>query len=196
MIKTGFTLIEIVIAVTIFTMVVLVISFFTLDISKFSFFFGENLIAQQEIQQSLRGMIPEIRSMGPSNLGGYPIMAATANSFTFYTDNDKDGLFERIRYYMDGNIFKKAVIKPTGNPLTYNPAEEKTFELVHYVTNANNIFSYFDNNYTGSESSLPFPINIPSVKTIKSELIADQNPQEPPLPLSFSITAMIRNFRQ
>lgn len=194
--KKGFTLIEIIITLAIFTGVVIIVSFFTLDISNFSFFFGENLIAQQELQQSLKGMIREIRSMGPSNLGSYPIMSVTADSFVFYSDTDDDGLFERIRYYAQGNTFMKAIIKPTGNPLVYDPAQEKTFELAHNITNGSNIFLYFDNNYSGTENPLPFPINIPLVKTVKASLTVDQNPLTPPLPLNFSITAMIRNFRQ
>ena len=194
--QKGFTLIEIIISMAIFTMVAMVISFFTLDISNFSFFFGETLVAQQELQQSLKVIVREIRSMGPSNNGSYPIIASSANSLTFYSDIDDDGLFERLRYYVEDNIFKKAVIKPTGNPLVYNPAEENIYELVNNVTNAGSVFEYYSRDYTGSEASLPAPIDIPSVKTIKVSLTVDQNPLQPPLPMSFSITAMIRNFRQ
>ena len=176
-------------------MVAMTISFFTMDISSFSFFFGEHLIAQQELQQSLKVIVREIRSMGPSNNGSYPIMTATANSLTFYTDIEGDGLFERVRYYVEGNTFKKAIIKPTGNPLVYNSAEEKIFELVSNVTNGGSVFFYYDNAYTGVEPSLPLPINIPLIKTVKATLTVDQNPLQPPLPMSFSITAMIRNFR-
>ncbi len=192
----GFTLIEILISVALFTSVVLIISVFTMDISSFSFVFGENLIAQQELQQSLSGMVREIRSMGPSNNGSYPIMSAGSNLITFYTDTDDDGLFERVRYYVEGGIFKKAVLKPTGNPLVYDPAQEKISELVHNVTNGDNVFSYYAGTYTGTEPALPFPIDIPLVKTVKAELIVDQNPLVPPVPQSFSITAMIRNSQQ
>lgn len=191
----GFTLIEIIIAASIFTMVVMVISFFVLDISNFSFFFGENLVAQQELQQSLKSIVSEIRSMGPSDNGGYPIMSAASNLLTFYSDLDGDGKFERVRYYIEGAIFKKSILESTGNPPVYDPSQEKTFELVHYVTNTNSIFSYYDDAYTGNGSSLPTPINIPSIKTIKVSLIVDQNPLQPPLPMNFSITATIRNFR-
>ena len=194
--KKGFTLIEIIIALAILSGTLLVIGLFTLDISNFSIFYGQNLSAQQELQLSLRFMIREVRSMGPSNNGSYPIVSATANSVTFYSDSDKDGLFERIRYYMEGSVFKKAIIKPTGNPLVYNPAQENTFELVNNVINGNSVFDYYDKNYTGAESPLSFPVNIPLVKSLRATLTVDQNPLALPVPISFSITAMIRNFRQ
>ena len=173
----GFTLIEILIVLAIFTTLSLLIGRFALDISNFSVFFGEDLRAQQELQSSLRPMIRELRSMGPSNNGSYPIMTASATALTFYSDSDGDGLFERIRYYMEGNIFKKGILKPSGNPLTYNPAQEKTFEFAHNVTNGSAVFSYYDKNYTGSGNALSSPINIPAIKLVKVELVIDQNPQ-------------------
>jgi len=193
---SGFTLIEILITMTIFISLFLVITRFSLDISSFSSFFEESLVAQQELQISLRSMVREIRSMGPSSNGSYPIMSASASSFTFYSDSDGDGLFERIRYYTEDNIFKKGVIKPTGSPLTYDPAQEKTFELVHNVTNGTAVFFYYDKDYVGSGSPLAFPVDVVAVKLIKTEVIVDQNPNALPGPISFVITAMIRNFKQ
>ncbi len=194
--NTGFTLIETLITMAIFVSMLLIVTKFTLDISDFSVFFGEDLTAEQELQLSLRPVIREIRSMGPSNVGSYPIMTASADSFTFYSDGDGDGLFERIRYYMEGSIFKKGILKPSGNPLSYNPADEKTFELTHNVINGSAIFSYYNKTYTGFENPLPSPIDIPSIKMIKAELSVDQNPNALPGPISFAISAMIRNFRQ
>lgn len=192
----GFTLIEVVIALAIFTTIALAISLFTLDISNFSVFFGENLSAQQELQLSLLSMAREIRAMGPSSTGSYQIASATANSVTFYSDSDDDGLFERLRYFMDGDIFKKGVIKPSGNPLVYDPAQENVYELVHYVTNGSTVFTYYDKNFTGTQPPLSFPVNAPLIKAVKASLVVDQNAGAPPLPLDFSITATARNFKQ
>jgi len=194
--NNGFTLAEILIAMAIFVSVALVITKFMLDLSNFSVFFGEDLMAEQELQISLRPMVREIRSMGPSNVGSYPIVAASLSSFTFYSDGDGDGLFERIRYYMEGNVFKKGILKPSGNPLSYNPSDEKTFELTHNIINGSAIFSYYDKTYTGSENPLSLPIDVPLIKMIKAELSVDQNPNTLPGPIIFSVSAMIRNFRQ
>lgn len=194
--NSGFTLIEILITMAIFISVLLVVIRFTLDISEFSVFFGADLTAEQELQISLRPIIREVRSMGPSSVGSFPIMTASADSLTFYSDSDGDGLFERIRYYMEGNIFKKGILKPSGNPLSYNLADEKTFELVHNIINGSTVFSYYNKTYTGSESPLALPIDIPSIKMIKVELSTDWDPKALPGPITFSISAMIRNFRQ
>ena len=134
--------------------------------------------------------------MGPSNNGSYPIMTATSDTFIFYSDIDEDGLFERVKYYIVGNVLKKSVIKPTGNPLIYNSANEKIYDLVHnVVADASSSFNYYDKSYAGSGSSLTSPINIPLIRIVKAQLKVDDNPNKPPGSLYFSTTAMIRNFR-
>lgn len=190
----GFTLVEIIIVLAVFSGIVLMVSFLTLDISSFSLFFGENLSVQQELQLSLVPMVSEVRSMGRSSTGSYPIASAAANSLIFYSDIDNDGLFEKMRYFMDGDIFKKGVIKPTGSPLTYDPTQESVYELVHYVTNFSSIFKYYDESFTGTQVPLSFPIDVSAIRTMKASLTVDRNPNVLPGPFDFSVTASPRNI--
>ncbi len=195
--KNGLTLIEVLITMAIVSGIVIIITMFGLNISDYNLLISQDLEAQAELQQALRGILSEVRSMGPSNNGSYPIMEATASSFTFHSDIDKDGLFERVKYYIDGSIFKKSVIKPTGNPLIYNQANEKISELVHnVVVGASSSFTYYDKNYTGTEATLTIPINIPLVRMLKIQLMVDKDPNTLPGPINFSATVMIRNFRE
>ncbi len=190
----GFTLFEILIAMAILSGIVLAISSFGLDIFDFSIFLGENITSQQELQLTLRVMIPEIRTMAPSANGAYPIQTVSQNTIIFYSDIDADGVTERIRYFLDGNVFKKGVIKATGNPLAYS-GTESIREVVHNVYPfAGNIFAYYGSNYSGTQAELGFPVNIPSVRLIKTNLTVDPNPLDTSSRVGFYSEVNIRNL--
>src|SRR3989344_8127549 len=75
--SAGFTLIEIIIAMAIFSGIVFVVSSFGLDVYDFGIFLGENLTAQQELQLTLRSMVSEMRAMtrpvsGPNQMKWQP----------------------------------------------------------------------------------------------------------------------------
>ena len=191
----GFTLIEITIAIGIISGIILIMTMFGIDIFDFGIFLGENLSSQREIQLTLRVMSSEIRSMAPSANGSYAIESISQNSLTFYSDTDGDGLTERIRYFLDGNILKKGVIRPTGNPLVYSSADERISEQVHYIfSGTGDIFSYYDSSYSGSEPALAFPVSISAVRLIKANITSDQNPVDSKARVNYSASVNIRNI--
>lgn len=190
----GFTLIEMIISIGILSAVMVAVSMFGLDIYDFGIFLGENLIAHQEIQLTLKVIISEMRAMSQSVNGGYPIESASQNSIIFYSDMDGDGFTERIRYFLDGNKFKKGVIKPSGNPLFYSGAENITEEIHNIYSAGGNIFGYYDSSYSGTQAELGFPINIPNIKLIKVNLTVDPNPADPSSRVNFSTSVNIRNL--
>ena len=191
----GFTLIEILIATSIVIGVMWLVSTFILDISQFQFFVGESLDVEQEVQSALKIIIPEVRSIGTANNGGYMISAASSSSFTFFSDIDNDNLLEQVRYFLDGTTLKKGVIKPGVSPYIYDPLNEKISEVVHNVTSAN-IFTYYNKNYDAiNKASLPVPIDISAVRVVKIKLTVDKNPNQEPTPQTYSVTLEIRNLR-
>lgn len=193
--KSGFTIIELLVAS--FMAAIIGISIMTLgsNISVFSSNLTEGIDVQKEIQQTLEFMATEIRPMAPSNTGSYPIEAAASSSLTFYSDVDADGINQRIRYFLDGNIFKKGFLKPTGNPLVYNPVNEIITEMVSGAITASStpIFSYYDSAYSGSEAAMSFPINVSAVRIIKVTISARHSNQRSPI--TFTINAMPRNLK-
>lgn len=190
----GFTLIELIISIGIMSGIVLVISIFSFDVFDFGIFLGENITAQQETQLTLRVMVSEMRAMAQAVNGAYLIESASQNSVVFYSDRDGDGFAERIRYFLDGNILKKGVIKPSGNPLAYS-GTETIDEVVHNIYSAaGNIFSYYDSNYSGTQTELGFPMNIPLVRLIKINLTVDPNPADTSSRINFSTSVNIRNL--
>ena len=190
----GFTLFEVVISIGILGMILLVMGLFGVDVYDFGIFLGENLSAQQELQLTLQVMFSELRAMNQSVVGGYALETASGNTISFYSDIDGDGLTDRVRYFLNGNILKKGVIKPSGSPLNYSGTEKITDEIHNIYSAAGNIFSYYDSNYTGSEASLPFPINISAVKLIKASVTVDQSPADAASRIDLSISANMRNL--
>lgn len=194
--NSGFTLIEILVSISILVGLTMLVSTFSLDVLNFGSFFSESLATQYELQQTLKILKTEVRSMGLANNGSYAIESASANSFIFFSDFDGDGLFERVRYYLEGNILKKAVIKPVGNPLVYLPSDEKISEAVHYIIqNPPPIFTYYPKDVDINGMALAVPIDPALVRLIKVNLTADENSQKPPGPANVSIFINIRNLR-
>ncbi|MDO8495629.1 MAG: prepilin-type N-terminal cleavage/methylation domain-containing protein [bacterium] len=194
--SSGFTLLEILIAMSFLFMILFVITSFGLDIANFGGFLGDNLSTEQELQQTFKVIKTELRSMGPANNGGYPIESATATSFIFYSDIDGDGLFERVRYYLEGSILKKGIITPTGSPWVYLSANEKTREVVHYIIpNPPPIFSYYPKDVDGGGAALVMPVDPSVIRLLKLDISADRDPLQLPKPSNLKIWVTMRNFR-
>jgi len=139
-------------------------------------------------------MTSEIRTASIADTGAYVIGLATASAFIFYADIDSDGLKEKIRYFLNGPLLQKGVVKPVGSPLTYNEANEVISTLVSNITNTS-IFDYYDKNYTGTETPLVFPVNIALVRLVKITLTVDKDANRTPEPITFSTQISIRNLK-
>ena len=195
-IDNGFSAVETLVVISIIVLISLTLAVFQKDIFSLSDIISNSFIGQGEGRVAFKTMSSEIRSLSPSSLGAYPIASATNSSFTFYSDIDEDGLKERVRYFIDGTVFKKGVLKPSGNPLTYNPANEQVIEIIHYVDNgATPIFNYYDTDYDGFTPALEEPINILEVRLVKVTIIIDRNSSEPPGPVTMTTQVSMRNLK-
>lgn len=177
------------------TGIAFLITQFSGDLTDYSLRFNNSIFTQQEIQQTLQTILPEIRSATQSSNGVYPIIAASTSSFSFYSDLDRNGTFEQVRYFLQSGIFKKSVIKPTGSPPTYPTSSEVIYDLVHNMS-ASTIFYYFDNTATSTFStSLPSPIDVLKVRTVEINLISNQGVTSTPSLTGVDNRATIRNLR-
>lgn len=193
--QQGFTLMEVLVTMALMTGIAFIITKFSGDLTDYSLRFNRGIFTQQEIQQTLQAVLPEIRSATQSNNGVYPIVAASTSSFTFYSDLDRNGTFEQVRYYLQGGIFKKGVIKPSGNPPTYPTSSEVIYDLVHGMTTST-IFYYYDNTATSTFSTaLPSPVDVLKVRTVEVRLIANQGTTSTQSLTGIDNRATIRNLR-
>lgn len=195
--KKGFTLVETLIALFIFSLATIVVGNFARDI----FFY--NSIAQSELDVEYSGrkilnpIISEIRSATLSSVGAYPVESVATSSFVFFSNIDSDNKKERVRYFLEGTNLKKGVIKPTGTvSLIYVSANEVVTTIIPDVRNGTtSLFSFYDTNYTGSSTPLTYPINIPNVRFVKISLILDKDVNRLPGPVTVTTQVAIRNLK-
>jgi len=194
--KSGFTIIEVLVSIFIFTLIGLAVYSFQHNVFSLNKIISDSLAAQDEARRAFKTMNAEIRTASPSSLGAYALSETATSSFIFYSNIDDDFYKERVRYFLQGATLKKGVIKPSGVPLTYNPANETVSELAHDVANATtSIFSYYDTNYDGTTQPLAEPINVSAVRLVKITIIIDRDPTKPPAPITLTTQISIRNLK-
>ncbi len=194
--QKGASLVEIIVVVFVIGLVGIAILSFLKNIFSFNNIISQNMSAQEQIRKVFKMATAEIRSASPSSNGSYPIEEAKPFSFIFYCDIDNDGLKERVRFFSENNVFKKGVIKPNGEPLTYNPENEKINELVSQVINGSTpIFDYYDANYDGFSPPLSEPVDILKIRLVKINLIINGGASKSPLPLNFTTQVSMRNLK-
>jgi competence protein ComGC len=194
--KNGFTIVEVLTSVFVLSLIVLLVGSFQKNVFSLNSIIQSGLTIQQEGRKALKTIIPEIRSISSSSAGAYPLAEVQQNSITFYSDIDGDGLKERLRYFLDGDILKRGVLKPTGSPAQYILENEVVTEFVHNIANGTtSIFSYYDTNYDGMTDPLSDPVNILDVRLVEVTLIMDGNGSKSPAPVTLKSKASMRNLK-
>ena len=113
--RSGISLFEIIISVGLTAIIVMVLSRFSGTVSSIGTVINQRLQVQQDLEQALQGMVTEIRSAGPSAFGGYTLESASTSSIVFYSDVERDGAMERVRYYFGTSTLQKGVTEPTSS---------------------------------------------------------------------------------
>ena len=194
--KSGFTLVEMVVAIGIFGLIILGVGDILVYGLKYRAIILEQLKTQTEGRKIVQDFVNEIRRANYSSLGAYPISSASSQEIIFYANVDEDSWRERVRYFLDGDILKKGITKPNGNPLSYNLDAEVITEIVHDVASGDDpIFFYYGQNYTGSEDFLTSPIVATTVRMVKFDLLLEADPNMSPKPLRIEGAGEIRNLK-
>jgi type II secretory pathway pseudopilin PulG len=189
----GFTLIETLFSAAIFVIIVGVMSLFFKNTWVYNAFLGSSLTGINSGRAALKTIVAEIRTASSGSDGAYAISAATATSFTFYSDIYNDGRKEKIRYFLENNQLKKGVIIPTGSPLAYTGTETIT-TLISNVTSTS-IFNYYDKNYDGTTAALSLPVDVSNIRLVKITVTIDDNPNRAPGTITVSSQVTLRNIK-
>jgi prepilin-type N-terminal cleavage/methylation domain-containing protein len=169
--QAGFTLVEIVVAVSLFALVGVLIVTLMSNILTGSNKQGILLADTDQARKVSYGFTSEVRDAQTSNTGGYPLEKATATEVIFYSNIDKDASVERVRYYLlNGNLYK-GLVEPTGSPLAYVIANEAVSLVQRNVVNTTApVFTFYNGNYNGSGTALTAPVNVTLVKYMQINL--------------------------
>ncbi len=190
------TMLELVIVLFILGGISFIFAKFQTDIFLHNDEYSRRLFAEQEARTTLKNLIAELRSAQLSNVGAYPIALASSSAITFYSDVDGDGLRERVRYFLSDRTLRKAVLKPSGQPYTYDEDDEElSYEINDIITPNGQIFAYYDRYYTGTSSALTYPVNISDIRLVQVNITVDANPARAPEPITFTSRVVIRNIK-
>lgn len=171
-------------------------------VAIFSYSLKSNKIIWEQLETQNQGRAvvqvfsKELRMATVSSLGAYPLAEASSTQIIFYADLDNDSLREKVRYFIQGDIFKKGVTKPTGNPLAYLEANEVITDMAYDVdVSGDPTFSYYDEDFTGSGIPLTHPVNISLVRAVKISLKLEEDPYASPVPFHIETKVNIRNLK-
>jgi len=96
----SFTLIETLVAIAVFTLAMGAVSGFIFMGYQTQSYAWEQSMAINEAKKGIETMVKEIRESKDGDDGSYPIVVAGDKEFVFYSDIDKDGKTERVRYFL------------------------------------------------------------------------------------------------
>ena len=198
-IKTGFTLIETIIAVFVFALSMGVITGLIVMGYKVQGYTWQQSQAINEARKGVETMVKEIREAGTAEGGAYTIDTAEDYQFIFYSDVDKDDRIEKVRYYIQGDPesdigaqFMKSTIEPVGFPITYPADSEVPIIVSNYVRNSPPIFKYYQDD--GAELT-EMPARKKDTKVMKVYLVINVNKHRAPQNFELESKVQIRNLK-
>ena len=171
-IYSGFTLIELIVAVAIFSILILGVmalmsNAFTVNRQQ-----GALLADQDQVRKVSFQIMSEVRNATASNVGAYAIDTAGDQQLIFYANIDGGLGVERVRYFIQNGKLNKGIVRPTGSPLTYNVATEVvTVVQNNLAAGTSPIFYYYDDTYNGvTGTPLVQPVNVTAVRFVSISL--------------------------
>ena len=188
----AFTLIETMVVIVIFSLLMGAISGFIVWGYRIQSYSWDQSQAIEEARKGIEVMVREIRSARYGEDGAYVIWNTQDYQFGFFSDVDRDGEIEKVRYFLDGTTLKKGVIEPVGIPATYPSSTEKIHTISTYVRNLPPIFRYFDK--LGNE--LPSPARRKDTKMMELFLVINVNPNRPPQNFEIQSRVQLRNLKK
>lgn len=195
--KKGFTMLELLVALGIFSLIIVSVAWLVIHGFRYNAIIWEQLKTQSDGRRVLRETVDVVRKAEQSSIGSYPVANAGAYDLTVYSNVDSDSYREKVRFWLDGTTFKRNTVKPSGSPPSYSGAGQ-TVEIAHDVVNISKgeaVFSYFDENYTGVEAPMIQPVDTTKIRIIRVRLELEKDPTETPKPLRVESAAQIRNLK-
>jgi prepilin-type N-terminal cleavage/methylation domain-containing protein len=195
--KDGFTLVEIIVVISIVSLIsvgVGALSFWGMRLWNVT---QDQIKAQDTARTAFDTIAKEIREMQISDNGSYAIDTADHDTLIFYANIDDDVKREKIKYELQGGIIYRWTKKSTGDsPATYAAfTDADRTVIISQIVNTTDFFEYFDDSYSGTSPSLTEPIQLSNVRLIKITASIDYGPSRTPAPLELSTNISLRNLK-
>jgi len=194
--KRGFSVIEVLVTLMITLIVLPATMSFLVQSYRSYFAVSSHSSVLETTRRIVDSLTHSLRQATTGDNGAYAIVDASAQSVTFYANVDAVADIERVRYFLQGTEIRRGIIKPTGSPATYPPANETVSVVGTMITNgAQAVFTYFDNTFTGSQSALTAPVNPNLVRFVHIRLVADDNTLRLPPAVTVESGTHLRNLK-
>jgi type II secretory pathway component PulJ len=168
----GFTLIEMTVAIFAFAIIMVGMVVLLSQILSGSQKQSGLLSDQDQARKTAFGIINELRNAQTGLNGAYALETAGDQQIVYYSNEDKDGAIERIRYYLQNGKLYKGITEYNGS--TYNTSTEVSRLMQNDIANSSStpLFYYYDGSYIGSstQASLSQPVSVVAVKYVKVNL--------------------------
>ena len=189
----GMTLIEMLVFITIFTVIIVAVVSSIRFVYKGQRYSFETAESTRNARLGIEHTIKDIRESAYSDIGDYPIIAMATSSLEFYSDIDRDAKVERVRYFLDGSTLKKGLLKSTGNPPEYlNENEVVSIVSTNVRNNATGVplFTYYDK----SGAEMTDLTKITDVAFVLARLVVNLEPSHAPNDFELRSSAALRNI--
>lgn len=158
----------------------------------------EDARAINEARRGLKVMLAELREARHGDDGSYILAKVDDQEIIFFSDIDKDGGIERVRYYLSGSNLMRGIIEPQAANPVYPPALEQASAISQFVHNgATPIFTYYNGDWPGDtlNNPLPTPARLTDTKLIRLQLKINQDPTRAPVDYVLTGSVQIRNLK-
>jgi prepilin-type N-terminal cleavage/methylation domain-containing protein len=198
--QRGLTLVEMLVAMVIFSLVLIGSLMLIKYIYKNYGFAMEQGLSLNEVQKGLKVLTDDIRGGRQADSGAYAIVSADEFDFSFYADIDSDNTTERVHYYLQNNSIKKGVTNPAGTPPSYPSGDQSTTTLVTHVINAINqpIFYFYDTNYPADQTNNPIAVpvtDVSKIRLVKIDMLYNLDPFRAPNNIRLESFVEMRNLK-
>jgi prepilin-type N-terminal cleavage/methylation domain-containing protein len=191
---SGYTLVEMLVAISIFAILMLAVSTLFLTFYRQQSVDMGALQSTHDANYTLDLLSRELRRANRGENGNYVLIGATASALSFYSDIDNDGATEKVAYALSGTELRRTLTEP-GADHSYAGAGTVRTVCANVRNGANPIFTYYDENYTGSGSAMASPIEVVRVGVVGVAL--DLNPANrlASYPLHAETKVKLRNIK-
>lgn len=197
--QQGFSLVEMVITVAIVAVISVVSANFVINGLTVQRYTSEQNEAIAQSRNALKTMAGELREMVPSDTGAYPIELVDEQELIFYSDVDNDTYTERIRYILNGTNLQRGIVEPSGDPLSYNPADETFTTFSIYIQNDTlPVFYYYNEDFPQDTENNPLshPVDTSQIRMIQMNVFTNVDINRIPETRELLTAVQLRNLKE
>ena len=197
--KSGLTLIEMIMAIAIFTIGIEGFTLLFTKVWKNNSYVLEMGQSSMAVSQGLNKMAGYIRNTKQGDDGAYPVQSADNNDLVIFSDYDKDGITERLHFYKNNEDILMGATNPTATlPKTYPAGDQQTITIASNIINGSGvpIFYYYNSDYPADLVNNPVatPAQIADVRLVKIYLETNIVPSRAPDNVKIQSFVEMRNL--